>query len=99
MGVVAIAGSFNMREIVEAQKDVWFVIPQFLGFLIFVVAGVAVTHRHPFDQPEAEQELGRLPRRVRRYEMGDVLRCGIRQRSSDLCIDRNAILRWLVSAI
>jgi len=57
MGVVAIAGSFNMREIVEAQRDVWFVIPQFLGFLIFVVAGVAVTHRHPFDQPEAEQEL------------------------------------------
>ena len=57
MGVVAIAGSFNMREIVEAQRDVWFVVPQFLGFLIFVVAGVAVTHRHPFDQPEAEQEL------------------------------------------
>ncbi|RKW97959.1 hypothetical protein D9B85_14015, partial [Corynebacterium diphtheriae] len=39
------------------KSDVWFVIPQFLGFLIFVVAGVAVTHRHPFDQPEAEQEL------------------------------------------
>ncbi|MDB9691896.1 NADH-quinone oxidoreductase subunit NuoH, partial [Acinetobacter baumannii] len=57
MGVVAIAGSFNLREIVEAQRDVWFIIPQFLGFLIFVVAGVAVTHRHPFDQPEAEQEL------------------------------------------
>jgi len=33
MGVVAIAGSFNMREIVEAQRDVWFVIPQFLGFM------------------------------------------------------------------
>jgi len=57
MGVVAIAGSFNLREIVEAQRDVWFVIPQIIGFLIFVVAGVAVTHRHPFDQPEAEQEL------------------------------------------
>ncbi|MBD0198392.1 NADH-quinone oxidoreductase subunit NuoH, partial [Acinetobacter baumannii] len=57
MGVVAIAGSFNLREIVEAQRDVWFIIPQFIGFLIFVVAGVAVTHRHPFDQPEAEQEL------------------------------------------
>lgn len=57
MGVVAITGSFNMREIVEAQKDVWFIVPQFFGFLIFVVAGVAVTHRHPFDQPEAEQEL------------------------------------------
>ena len=32
MGVVAIAGSFNIREIVEAQRDVWFVIPQFIGF-------------------------------------------------------------------
>ena len=32
-------------------------IPQFLGFIIFVIAGIAVTHRHPFDQPEAEQEL------------------------------------------
>lgn len=57
MGVVALAGSFNLREIVEAQRDMWFIIPQFLGFLVFVVAGVAVTHRHPFDQPEAEQEL------------------------------------------
>lgn len=57
MGVVAMAGSFNLREIVHAQADGWFIIPQFLGFLTFVVAGVAVTHRHPFDQPEAEQEL------------------------------------------
>lgn len=57
MGVVAMAGSFNLREIVLAQVTVWNVIPQFFGFLCFVVAGVAVTHRHPFDQPEAEQEL------------------------------------------
>ncbi len=57
MGVVAMAGSFNLREIVLAQATVWNVIPQFFGFLCFVVAGVAVTHRHPFDQPEAEQEL------------------------------------------
>lgn len=57
MGVVAMAGSFNLRDIVMAQSQVWNVIPQFLGFLCFVVAGVAVTHRHPFDQPEAEQEL------------------------------------------
>lgn len=57
MGVVAMTGSFNLREIVLAQADVWNVIPQFLGFLTFCVAGVAVTHRHPFDQPEAEQEL------------------------------------------
>ena len=57
MGVVAVAGTFNMREIVEAQKEMWFVIPQFLGFVIFFIAGIAVAHRAPFDQPEAEQEL------------------------------------------
>lgn len=57
MGVVAMAGSFNMRDIVEAQSTVWNIVPQFFGFLTFVIAGVAVCHRHPFDQPEAEQEL------------------------------------------
>lgn len=57
MGVVATTGSFNMREIVEAQQGVWFIIPQFFGFCTFLIAGIAVTHRHPFDQPEAEQEL------------------------------------------
>lgn len=57
MGVVAMAGSFNMRDIVAAQENLWFIIPQFFGFVTFLVAGVAVTHRAPFDQPEAEQEL------------------------------------------
>ena len=57
MGVVAQAGSFNLREIVEAQSTVWNVIPQFFGFCTFMLAGIAITHRHPFDQPEAEQEL------------------------------------------
>ncbi|GAB3047548.1 NADH-quinone oxidoreductase subunit NuoH [Acinetobacter apis] len=57
MGVVAIAGSFSLRDIVESQRDLWNIVPQFIGFMVFVVAGVAVTHRHPFDQPEAEQEL------------------------------------------
>jgi NADH-quinone oxidoreductase subunit H len=57
MGIVAQTGSFNMRDIVEAQSNVWFIIPQFFGFVTFAFAGVAVTHRHPFDQPEAEQEL------------------------------------------
>ncbi|WP_324734492.1 NADH-quinone oxidoreductase subunit NuoH [Pseudomonas paeninsulae] len=58
MGVVAQAGSFNLRDIVEYQhQHLWFIIPQFLGFCTFFIAGVAVTHRHPFDQPEAEQEL------------------------------------------
>ncbi|GGX52665.1 NADH-quinone oxidoreductase subunit NuoH [Saccharospirillum salsuginis] len=57
MGIVAITGSFNMREIVEAQAGLWFIVPQFFGFCTFLIAGIAVTHRHPFDQPEAEQEL------------------------------------------
>ena len=58
MGVVAQAGSFNLREIVDYQaQHLWFIVPQFLGFCTFFIAGVAVTHRHPFDQPEAEQEL------------------------------------------
>ncbi|MHB0764540.1 NADH-quinone oxidoreductase subunit NuoH [Stutzerimonas sp. NM35] len=58
MGIVAQAGSFNMRDIVEyQQQNLWFIIPQFLGFCTFFIAGVAVTHRHPFDQPEAEQEI------------------------------------------
>ena len=57
MGVVAQAGTFNLREIVEAQSTVWNVIPQFFGFCTFMLAGIAITHRHPFDHPEAEQEL------------------------------------------
>jgi NADH-quinone oxidoreductase subunit H len=57
MGVVMIAGSFNLREIVEAQKDLWFVVPQFIGFVVFFIAGIAETHRLPFDLPEAESEL------------------------------------------
>lgn len=57
MGVVVLSGSFNLREIVEAQRTVWFIVPQFVGFLIFLVAGVAETHRLPFDIPEAESEL------------------------------------------
>lgn len=57
MGVVLMAGSFNISDIVNAQKNMWFCIPQFFGFVIFFVAGVAETHRLPFDLPEAENEL------------------------------------------
>ncbi|MEN6615492.1 MAG: NADH-quinone oxidoreductase subunit NuoH [Syntrophorhabdus sp.] len=57
MGVVALAGSFNIRDIVEAQRSIWFCIPQALGLVIFIIAGVALTHRLPFDLPEAENEL------------------------------------------
>lgn len=57
MGVVMLAGSFNLRVIVEAQREMWFVVPQFIGFIIFFIAGIAETHRLPFDLPEAESEL------------------------------------------
>jgi len=57
MGVVILSGSFNMTEIVLAQKHMWFFIPQFVGFVIFLIAGIAETHRLPFDIPEAESEL------------------------------------------
>jgi NADH-quinone oxidoreductase subunit H len=57
MGVVMLAGSFNLREIVEAQHRLWFCIPQFVGLILFIVAGIAETHRLPFDLPEAESEL------------------------------------------
>src|SRR5262245_12451268 len=54
---VILAGSFNLGDIVEAQRGLWFIVPQFLGFLTFSMAAIAVTHRSPFDLPEAEQEL------------------------------------------
>ena len=57
MGVVMLAGSFNLREIVEAQAGMWFVVPQFLGFVLFMIAGIAETRRLPFDLAEAEGEL------------------------------------------
>ena len=57
LGVVALSGSFNLREIVEDQADTWYVVPQFIGFVIFLIAGIAESHRLPFDIPEAEQEI------------------------------------------
>jgi NADH-quinone oxidoreductase subunit H len=57
MGVVMTAGSFDLRAIVEAQRHLWFCIPQALGLVVFFIAGVAETHRLPFDLPEAESEL------------------------------------------
>ena len=57
MGIVMITGSFSLVDIVEAQRNIWFFIPQFVGFIIFMVAGLAETHRLPFDIPEAESEL------------------------------------------
>ena len=57
MGVVMLTGSFSMVDIVEAQRKMWFVVPQFLGFVIFMLAALAESHRIPFDIPESEGEL------------------------------------------
>lgn len=57
LGVVMIAGSFSLRDIVESQRGMWNVVPQFVGFVIFLIAAVAESHRAPFDLPEAEGEL------------------------------------------
>jgi NADH-quinone oxidoreductase subunit H len=55
--VIICSGSFNLSEIVFAQKEVWFFIPLFPMFLIFIISALAETNRHPFDLPEAEAEL------------------------------------------
>ncbi|HKW01865.1 MAG TPA: NADH-quinone oxidoreductase subunit NuoH [Vicinamibacterales bacterium] len=63
--VIMMAGSLSIREIVDQQAGYWFgfipkwyaIFPQFFGFLIFMIAGIAETNRAPFDFPEAEQEL------------------------------------------
>jgi NADH-quinone oxidoreductase subunit H len=57
IGVVFTAGTLSLVEIVEAQEGMWYVVPQAVGFLVFLIAGFAETNRTPFDLPEADAEL------------------------------------------
>jgi NADH-quinone oxidoreductase subunit H len=57
LGVAMTAGSLSLVDIVEAQDGMWYVIPQFVGFCIFLVAGFAETARAPFDLPEGDAEI------------------------------------------
>jgi NADH-quinone oxidoreductase subunit H len=57
VGVVMMAQSLSLTQIVQAQSDLPYIIPQFVGFIIFFVSGFAETNRPPFDLPEADAEL------------------------------------------
>ncbi len=57
LGVVIMAQTLSLTQIVAAQDEWWYVVPQFVGFVVFMFAGTAETARAPFDLPEAEQEL------------------------------------------
>lgn len=57
LGVVLVAASTSMVDIVHSQTLIWNIVPQFVGFLIYLISGIAETNRAPFDLPEAESEL------------------------------------------
>ncbi len=57
VGVIFTAGTLSLTGIVEAQQGMWYVVPQFFGFLMFLIAGFAETNRAPFDLVEADAEL------------------------------------------
>ena len=59
VGVIFTAGTLSLVGIVEAQADagMWYVVPQFVGFIVFMISGFAETNRTPFDLPEADAEL------------------------------------------
>jgi NADH-quinone oxidoreductase subunit H len=57
IGPVLIAGSLSLYDIVNAQRNVWFIVYQPIGFIVFLIASLAEVNRAPFDMPEAEQEL------------------------------------------
>jgi NADH-quinone oxidoreductase subunit H len=57
LGVIMMSGSLSLVDIVRAQSGVWYIGPQIVGFLIFMLAGFAETNRTPFDMPEADAEL------------------------------------------
>ncbi len=62
LGVVMLAGTLDLGGIIEAQTHApwwsrWYIVPQFIGFIVFLIAAFAETNRVPFDLPEAETEL------------------------------------------
>lgn len=58
IGPIMLAGSLDLRQIVNAQNHIWYIVPEFVAFCIYLTAAFAETNRIPFDLPEAEGELG-----------------------------------------
>jgi len=57
IGPILLAGSVSLKSITDAQAGMWFFIPQFVAFVVFVISAVAEVNRAPFDLPEAETEI------------------------------------------
>ena len=57
LGAIMMAGTLSLTGIVDAQGEIWYIVPQIVGFLIFMIAGFAEANRAPFDLPEADAEL------------------------------------------
>ena len=57
LGPIMLAGTLSLVGLVQAQDEVWYIVPQIVGFLIFMIAGFAEANRAPFDLPEADAEL------------------------------------------
>lgn len=58
IGPIILAGTLSLHGIVEAQRHLWFIVPEIVAFFIYLTAAFAETNRIPFDLPEAEGELG-----------------------------------------
>ncbi len=101
LGVIIMAGSLSLTEIVEQQsQSVWYAVPQIVGLAVFFVAGIAETNRPPFDLPEAETELvAGLPDGVQRHALRPFLHGRVHQHDRPLFARRDALLRRLARAL
>ena len=97
LGVVLMAHTLSLSGIVEAQvKDWWYAAPQFVGLVIFFIAGVAETNRPPFDLPEADTELvGGYSTEYSGHALGAVPDGRVRERHRPLRARGHALLRRL----
>ena len=97
INVLLCVGSLNLKDIVLAQQDLWYVVPLFPMFIIFFISALAETNRPPFDLPEAEAEVSsRIPNRI---FWNDVCNVWLGEYANILlmCHGSYFIFRWLVT--